>query len=91
MKLDVDNGFALKIAVIAVSLIGGYYSLFYKIEKLEADFNRYDRDATMIEFKLLQQQVTGNDVDLSELMKAMNKIMFDVEKIKNRLEITNPN
>ena len=94
MKLDLDNSFVLKLAIGIVTITGLYYSLFYKIESIEKQIDgiekelfKNDREQIMIEFRLLQQQVTDQDGDLSEVMKAMNIIMFDVEKIKNTVEI----
>jgi len=87
MKLDLDNGFLLKLVCTFAGLVIAYATLFFKIEAIEKELAKNDREQIMIEFRLLQQQVTAQDEDLSEVMKVVNKIMFDVEKIKTRIEI----
>ena len=69
----------IKYLTIVIAISGSWYQQSSRVNTLERE------SATILEFKLLQQQVTGQDEDLAEMMKVTNKILSEVTDIKIRL------
>jgi len=80
--IRINKSRVVEIVTLIIFMVGGWYQLKSRIDMLERDSQRYDRDQTMIEFKLLQQQVTGQDEDLAVMMKATNQILLEIQEIK---------
>ncbi len=69
----------IKLLTIIVAIVGSWYQVTARINTLERE------SASIIEFKLLAQEVSAQDEDQAQIMKVTNQILSDVQDIKIRL------
>jgi len=72
----------IKLISLLVILVGCYYTIVARITAIEKDIQRHDIDELVLEFVVLQERISNQNQNLTELMKATNFIINDIQELQ---------